>query len=72
LFGEVETTRYPFSRPLDGAAFVAVLNTYGVNWALSPAERDTFDRALVDLIDNEFSGEVLKHEDAVLHLARRV
>lgn len=72
LFGEVETTRYRFSRPLDGPAFVAVLNTYGVNWALSPAERDTLDRALVDLIDNEFRGEVLKHEDAVLHLARRL
>lgn len=72
LFGEVETTRYPFSRPLDGQAFVAVLNTYGVNRALSPAELDTLNRALVDLVDDEFGGQVLKHEDAVLHLARRV
>ncbi len=72
FFGEAETTRYPFSRALDGEAFVAVLNTYGTSDAVSPAERRKLDRALVDLIDDEFDGEVLKHEDAVVNLARRL
>jgi hypothetical protein len=64
-------TRYRFSRRLDGGSFVAVLNTYGVNSALDPAERVRLDRALVELVDGEFGGAVDKHEDAVLHLARR-
>ena len=65
------STRYPFTRSLDGEAFVATLNTYGVNDALSTVERERLARVLGALIDDEFGGVVHKHEDAVLHLARR-
>jgi SAM-dependent methyltransferase len=71
FFSGVESTRYRFSRPLDAESFVAVLNTYGVNDALSSAERQRLDRVLVELVNDEFDGEVHKHEDAVLHLAQR-
>lgn len=70
-FDEATTVRYSFSRPLDGPMFVAVLNTYGVNVGLDPATRRKLDQALVDLVDGEFDGRVVKHEDAVLHVARR-
>ena len=71
LFGDVRTTRYAFTRSLDARTFVAVLNTYGVNQGLTAEAREHQDSVLRALIEDEFGGVIQKHEDAVLHLARR-
>lgn len=64
------TSRYPFSRRLDGPTFVAVLGTYGVHAGLPPDTRRELDRLLADLVKREFGGAVVKHERAVLQTAR--
>jgi SAM-dependent methyltransferase len=65
-FGEFRHHHHPFERTLDASTFVAVTQTYGVNYT---AEHY---RAIERIINDDFGGAITKVEDAALYLSLRL
>jgi SAM-dependent methyltransferase len=65
-FGDFRTHHHVFERTLDARKFVDVTRTYGGD--RNEAQYTEIER----IIDEEFGGEIVKVEDAVLHLGTRL
>jgi hypothetical protein len=65
-FDEFRVHHHPFQRALDASTFVAVTKTYGGNRTSAQYQ------AIEDIINDDCGGAVMKVEDAVLYLTRRL
>lgn len=70
-FDRPRRSAHRFRRFFDAGTFVALTFTYGDHVALPAPRRRELAEALVRLVDDEFSGQVWKDEEAVLLVASR-
>jgi SAM-dependent methyltransferase len=67
----VERLAYPWSRRLDTATYLRLLDTYSGHRQLTAEQRRCLHDRIADLLDTRFGGEHLEERNAVLYLARR-
>jgi len=71
LFQKPITRRYLWSVEYTADQYVDLLGTYSDHISLPDAEREALFMGIVDLINREYGGKVLKHYEAVLTLRKR-
>jgi SAM-dependent methyltransferase len=69
LFGEAKRLSFPWSRRLDTATYLRLLDTYSNHRLLAGRERGALHAAIAALIEERFDGEVLEERETVLYLA---
>ena len=71
LFGEAKRLSFPWSRRLDTATYLRLLDTYSNHRLLGGSEREALHAAIAVLIDDHFDGAVVEERETVLYLAPR-
>ena len=71
LFGEVVTRNYQWDVPYDAESYLRVLNTYSGHRSLRDDRRERLFRGIVDLIDSEYGGRIVKGYLTTLYVAHR-
>ena len=71
LFGEVITRSYQWDVPDDAESYLRVLNTYSGHRSLRTDTRERLFRGIVNLIDSEFGGRIVKGYLTTLYVAHR-
>lgn len=69
-FDEVAVRHYPWRETYDAARYVALMRTFSNHIALPEAAREPLIADVARMIDEEFGGSIVKHQVAVLQLAR--
>lgn len=67
----VERLEYPWSRRLDTATYLRLLDTYSGHRLLTDTQRRCLHDGIAELLDTQFGGEHLEERTAILYLARR-
>lgn len=68
----VERLIYPWSRRLDTATYLRLLDTYSGHRQLTAEQRRCLHDGIAELLGTRFGGEHLEQRNAVLYLARRM
>ena len=69
-FAEVAVRHYPWAESYDTARYVALMRTFSGHIALPDDVREPLIAGVARMIDEEFGGSIVKHQVAVLQLAR--
>ena len=67
----VERLSFPWSRRLDTATYLRLLDTYSGHRQLATDQRQCLHDGIARLLDERFGGEYLEERNAILYLARR-
>ncbi len=69
-FDEIAVRHYPWTETYDAARYVALMRTFSNHIALPDDVREPLIEGVARMIDEEFDGSIIKHQVAVLQLAR--
>lgn len=72
MFEQVAVRQYPWTEWYDTGRYIKLLQTFSEHIALPEKERASLLREVAALIDSGFGGRLVKHQVAVLQLARRL
>ncbi len=69
LFGPVKVRRYVWDKDYDAAGYIRLLSTFSDNLALPAETRAMLFDGIVDMIDGQFGGRIVKGYLVILHVA---
>ena len=71
LFGKPIVRRYQWAIEYTAKEYIDLLGTYSDNISLPEAKRRSLFSGIADLINGEYGGKVLKHDETVLQLRKK-